>query len=468
MNLPLDLRTEREDLVRIPTRRRATRRAPLMVLWSAAILACSPATSSSSEAPERAPALPQERELVVDAPGDPSAPGRPHGAHDPGRGPWQRVPRAEVRTRCGLDPALLDKADRALDTSYAIIRYGLLCHSYQAAEDDSPSDALSLTKLMAGLVTGSVAYATRSLPTHGRKTGPLSDFDRVDRWLDSFSYNRDAHIAHVLGMVAQNADLSLGKKKMEYDFFGDVQINSLSDVLNTALQQQPTPVATDLDAFVKHHVFDPLGMRSSSWSWGLPDKLFAFSWNTTVLDEARLGLLILHRGVWSGQRIVDADYVYRMTHPSFEDANPAWGYLTWLNASANYTLGGMPSDLSTDEANLPGPCAPVSIYATHPHGLSDAPDCNYGAGHSCEQPLDVGVWQGIGINGKVVQGHPGLDLLLVGDNLAELTFGSEAPRLLWDAVRPALVAGDPTYQGDERAFCAAYGGNRYAPDLPIP
>ena len=37
---------------------------------------------------------------------------------------------------------------------------------------------------------------------------------------------------------------------------------------------------------------------------------------------------------------------------------------------------------------------------------------------------------------------------------------------VWSAMRPALVALDPTYAGDEAAFCAAYGANEYAPDLP--
>ena len=36
---------------------------------------------------------------------------------------------------------------------------------------------------------------------------------------------------------------------------------------------------------------------------------------------------------------------------------------------------------------------------------------------------------------------------------------------LWGPVRPALVALDPTFQGDEEAFCEAYGNNAYAPDL---
>ena len=32
-------------------------------------------------------------------------------------------------------------------------------------------------------------------------------------------------------------------------------------------------------------------------------------------------------------------------------------------------------------------------------------------------------------------------------------------------MRPALVALDPVYQGDDEAFCEDYGAGRYAPDL---
>jgi hypothetical protein len=43
--------------------------------------------------------------------------------------------------------------------------------------------------------------------------------------------------------------------------------------------------------------------------------------------------------------------------------------------------------------------------------------------------------------------------------------GLRAVSLLRDAVRPAVVATDPLYADNMEAFCAAYGNNRYAPDL---
>src|SRR4029077_17052661 len=144
--------------------------------------------------------------------------------------------------------------------------------------------------------------------------------------------------------------------------------------------------------------YTPLGMTKSVWNNGSPTKVFAYSWNTDLYDMARVGLLILNYGVWQGQRLVDEEWIYRMTHPSFEDANTGYGYLTWLNSSSNHNygaIGGLPGG-QQQGAQMPGPCAPGSVSPTPPHGLSDAPDCNYAAPYKCDQPLDVGVWQAIG------------------------------------------------------------------------
>jgi hypothetical protein len=35
------------------------------------------------------------------------------------------------------------------------------------------------------------------------------------------------------------------------------------------------------------------------------------------------------------QRILDAEWIYKMTRPSFEDAKTGYAYPTWLNASSN-------------------------------------------------------------------------------------------------------------------------------------
>jgi hypothetical protein len=152
--------------------------------------------------------------------------------------------------------------------------------------------------------------------------------------------------------------------------------------------------------------------------------------------------------MWSGQRILSADWAYRITHPAFEDSGPGYGYLTWLNTRAAKSGIGVLLD----------PCAPAALWKTYPHEYSGAPDCNLAAPATCTQENDTGVWSAIGLGGQHIVGHPGLDLVIVAKN-------SVGPPQLWNAIRPALVARDANYAGNAAGFCTAYGNGSYAPDL---
>ena len=394
----------------------------------------------------------------------------PQRVDHPGDGAWDFVAPDRVRDDCRLDPTALARADQQLGQPWVAIRYGRVCHAHRAQEM-LPQEAFSVAKFLGASVAGALALQSRTLPRWRRKTGPFSDEDRVDAWIDRVSYNPDARVAHVLAMVAQSPDLRFGHRTMEYDFFGVVQLDSLSSIMNAVIEQPGAQLGTNLETFTQRFVFGPLGMRQSTWSLGLPDKTLAWGWNTTVLDMARVGLMVLHGGTANGVRVLDEEWAYRMTHPAFEDANTSMGYCTWLNAAANFTTGTMPTPASwsdlTAQPRFPGPCAPVAIHRDHPHGLSESRDCNYGAARSCEQQFDVGAWQSFAGWGTVIQGHPGLDLLLVAWQLTpDDFFAAGAGGVLWDAVRPAVVNADPRFAGDERAFCEAYGGNHYAPDAP--
>jgi hypothetical protein len=367
--------------------------------------------------------------------------------------------REDVAEVCGLDPDLLDAADAVIDRSWAVVRRGRLCHEHYPQgrpQVDDMTEVYSSTKTLGAVVTGITAYQTRDLPRTGRKTGPLSDEDRVDHWLDEFSFNPDAQVGHVLGMVAHSPDLTYGSRGFAYDATGTVQINRLSDVIRMAIAQDPERLGADLEEFTQRHLFEPLGMRHSVWTGGQPDKIFAYSWAASVRDMARLGLLVLRGGLWDDRRILDEEWTYRMTHPSFEDAYTSYGYLTWLNSPDNVLL---------EDDERPGPgdaCAPYAVHRVFPHGLSEAPDCGYSPPLTCEQNHDVGVWYAAGLFGQFIVGHRGLDMVLVVKDFGDLS----GPTRLWEAVRPALVALDPNFAGDEVGFCASYGRGDHAPDLP--
>ncbi|RLB36640.1 MAG: hypothetical protein DRH30_14575 [Deltaproteobacteria bacterium] len=376
---------------------------------------------------------------------------------DPGTAAWQLVPSDRVARECGLDPVLLARADQALNGPYAVVRYGKLCHEHYPGGDDRSEELLSASKTLGAVVVGTAAYRTQGFARTDRKTGPLSDEDRVDHWLDAFDFHQDARVAHVLAMVAHNEDLSFGARDFSYDNFGLVQINRLNDIITTAIAQDPAELGSSVEEFTQRFLFEPLGMRDSSWNDGLPDKPFAYGWFGTVRDMARLGLLILNGGTWNGERLLEREWTRKITHPAFEDSNTGYSYLTWVHSRSNHA-----SSASSERLQGPAdPCSPAAIWPDYPHGLSESADCGYDAPWICEQEYDVGVWAANGYSGHLIVGHPGLDMVLIGKHIG---VGSSFDTI-WEAVRPALVALDPSFKGDEDAFCEAYGNNSYAPDL---
>jgi CubicO group peptidase (beta-lactamase class C family) len=359
---------------------------------------------------------------------------------DPGTGPWEPVAATEVLDVCGLDPELLDAAAVPEGASFAVVRHGRLCYVSGENGSDGPviTHIFSVTKTLGAVMTGMVMYETRDIPASDTPMmGPLTEWDRMDHWIDfaSLPESRDIHpdatVAHVLAMEAYNDSLAHGDKAHQYDAAGQREINSLITTIDNVVKQDPERLGANAVA-VKDRLFARLGLEHSSWDV----ETLGFSWNASLLDMARLGLVILNGGMYDGERLLDAGYAYNMTHAAFEDGSTQYGYLTWLNNPE---------------------CSPRAIHASYPHGLSEAIDCEDG---DCQQTYDVGVWNAIGAQGQFVQGHRGLDMVIVGQN-----WNTNSGGPVWDAVRPALIAADPQFQGDEAAFCAAYGTNAYAPNL---
>ena len=359
---------------------------------------------------------------------------------DPGTGPWDLIAEAQVQDVCRLDPELLQQVVMRQDQSFAIVRYGRLCFVSGENASDGPgvSHLFSATKTLGALLTGAVMYQTRDLPQSSASMGgPLLQWDRMDKWLDLTTLpsrgrvNPDATVAHVLGMVGYSDDLSFGQKRHRYDADGSREINYLIRVIDNVVKQDPQRFGADA-VEVKDRLFAKLGFEDSSWNVDF----FGYSWYGSLLDMARLGLLALHGGIYNGERLVDSEYIYNMTHPAFEDGSTRYGYLTWLNG---------------------GTCQPRAIHASYPHGISEASDCADG---NCDQDNDVGVWSAIGAGGQYIVGHRGLDMVVVGKN-----WGSGGGEELFGLVLPSIVAAAPKFMGDQEAFCEAYARGAYAPDL---
>ncbi len=133
--------------------------------------------------------------------------------HDPGSGAWEMVPTTDVASVCKLDLSKLQAAETATGYPWLIVRYGKVCYATASAKTFTPAEAWSTTKTLGATTTGVAAYQSKKFTKGAAKTGPFTDMDRVDQWLTagSFTYNKDAQIAHVMGMVAQDTSLAAGQ-----------------------------------------------------------------------------------------------------------------------------------------------------------------------------------------------------------------------------------------------------------------
>jgi CubicO group peptidase (beta-lactamase class C family) len=124
----------------------------------------------------------------------------------------------------------------------------------------------------------------------------------------------------------------------EFWEYNDVRINRLALAL-TRLWRRP------LEEVFRELVMEPLG-ASPGWEWhGYRNSWIEIDgrqvqsvsggghWGGGVFvgarDQARIGLLILNRGRWNGERILSEAWTRRMIEPAA--LNPRYGYLWWLN-----------------------------------------------------------------------------------------------------------------------------------------
>jgi CubicO group peptidase (beta-lactamase class C family) len=117
--------------------------------------------------------------------------------------------------------------------------------------------------------------------------------------------------------------------------------------------------------YAERYLFDPLGMRQTSWQTDAVGNSMTFSGVvTTCLDLARFGLLMLQDGEWDGAQIVSSDFVEEATGGASSELNAAYGLLWWVNdkgpvLGAATALGG--GDEQTVATRL-APRAPDDTY----------------------------------------------------------------------------------------------------------
>jgi hypothetical protein len=383
------------------------------------------------------------------------------GAQDPGAADWEQVPRDRIAAECGLDPDVLDAAlPKFAHTPFVAIRHGRLCwEGGWPGGTTETYQVFSVTKTFGAMLFGMVAS----------RSTKLSDTDPVTEWIpeeELGAINPKATLAHVLAMVSTNADLRYGKKgAWSYDTAGDREINRLVGVMDRAIAAEPDRFSgvANVVELAQKELFDPLGMKASSWEGGqIAGNLFS-----NVRDMARLGQLVLQRGRWQGRQLIDEEFLYRMTHPSFEDVNTGYGYLTYVNAAKNWSWPTSTADTY---------CSPYGRWPSYPHRpFFEAKDTNGGVPGEREQRYDIAHTFASGTGGQKFIVYRGVDLVVaIRNGAGSVADGGTAVdqfsghKTVWNALRPAMLAFDPLYRDDEDGFCAAYRRSEYAPDLREP
>jgi len=169
-------------------------------------------------------------------------------------------------------------------------------------------------------------------------------------------------VGDYLTMAGSSADktayaISLGQDHPPGTFweYNNSAIQTLDRVLKRATGE------SDVAAFAKAHLFDPLGMKASMDHDSAGNTLMFGGLKASCRDLARFGYLFLRGGVWADQkRIVSAEWVAQATRVS-TPLNAAYGYLWWLNNDGHYVQPSAPARIEGDGKQMPR--LPESTFA---------------------------------------------------------------------------------------------------------
>lgn len=127
----------------------------------------------------------------------------------------------------------------------------------------------------------------------------------------------------------------------------------------------------DVVEIAQDRLLGPLGMRDTVWARDGAGNALTFSGvESTCLDLARLGHLMLNRGAWDGRQLVSPGFIEQATRPS-SDLNAGYGLLWWVNGKGRIVevlrQAGYPTDKPPYEGQL-APGVPDDAFWAYGYG----------------------------------------------------------------------------------------------------
>ncbi len=289
----------------------------------------------------------------------------------PGKG-WQRNEQGDWSR---LDATL----ERTGSTCVAVIKDGELVHDayWNGGSEHGRHRVYSITKSLTALLVGMAA-----------DDGVLEIDDlaseEIDEWrvgsatevtvrdLLSMTSGRRWTAATDTRMIRDEADKTTYAVNLPQErapgtkwVYDNSAVQALESVLDDIDETD------DVTEIAQDRLLGPLGMRDTVWSRDQAGNALTFSGvESTCLDLARVGHLMLNRGAWDGKQIVSPGFVEQATRPS-SSLNAAYGLLWWVNGKGRIVevlrQAGYPNDKPPYEGQL-APSVPDDAFWAYGYG----------------------------------------------------------------------------------------------------
>jgi len=137
--------------------------------------------------------------------------------------------------------------------------------------------------------------------------------------------------------------------------YNNSAIQTLERVLETSTG------ATDVAAFAREHLFEPLGMKSQMGHDPSGNTVMYGDLQASCRDLARFGYLFLRRGKWADGKVIVSEAWVDTARSVSSPLNAAYGYLWWLNNPGHYVRPSAPNRVEGEGKQMER--LPDSVYA---------------------------------------------------------------------------------------------------------
>lgn len=162
-----------------------------------------------------------------------------------------------------------------------------------------------------------------------------------------FAWANDLNAAATLDSAARVLERPFEAEPGSTYIYAQTTVTALVAVVEAATGE-------DFQAFAARELFEPIGIGRAEWAWARDGagrtQGFAFL-DMTPRAFGRVGALLLEDGRWRGQQLIDADYIAQARTGT--EANPAYGFLWWNNASEWLITAGFPAQQLLERRWLP-------------------------------------------------------------------------------------------------------------------